>query len=50
MCGWPLLSFDGYKTILPIGASRILEGLMACRGFGEGRMGNGLRMLDAEKN
>jgi hypothetical protein len=31
-------------------ASRILEGLMACRGFGEGRMGNGLRMLDAEKN
>jgi hypothetical protein len=35
---------------LRAGMSRILEGLMACRGFVEGRMGIGLRMLDAENN
>jgi hypothetical protein len=33
-----------------LGTSRILEGLMARWGFGEGRMGNGLWMFDAEKN
>jgi hypothetical protein len=32
------------------GTSRNLEGLMARWGFVEGRMGIGLRMLDAEKN
>jgi len=37
-------------TRLRADASRILEGLMARRGFGEGWMGNGLRMFDAEKN
>jgi hypothetical protein len=31
-------------------ASRILKGLMACRGLVEARKGIGLRMLGAEKN
>jgi hypothetical protein len=35
---------------LRAGTSRILEGLVVCRGSGEGRMGNGLWMFYAEKN